>query len=442
MDMPNISILILILVMGVFAHGLPEVTRPSVFFGVTVDPGFRTSDLARLILRHYRVALWGSVLVTSVLDLVLHRPSVALVVHGIVICGALVASHRSALPHAALGTSQIDVDLSAPPERIPGGLTTALLPFIVLLGVGSWAVAHWDQLPTRLPVHWGLSGPHRWVVTSARVILLLLAEHALICLVLLAVALGVLHWSRRIATSGAAAASERQFRRRTVLLLLVVEYFTVLPAIFSLLQAPALAMQIWSVTIIVIVVAFVLSMMRAGQGGALQVAPGPSPIGDRTTDARWIGGLLYFNPTDPVLFVEKRTGIGWTVNVGNPWSWMSVVVIAAIVLVASLTARGGRDTGASPGTEESLRRYIQSLQQGHPNDDEMAPELAAAVKQQLPRIVSTINALGAFDSLTYEGTDTNGADVFIAAFSRGRLEWHVGPLVDGKVTSRQFHPLP
>jgi hypothetical protein len=354
----------------------------------------------------------------------------------------------------------IEVDLSAPREQIPGGLITALLPLIVLLGLGLWAVAHLDQLPSRLPVHWGFSGPNRWVVTSSGAINVLLAQHAFICLVLIVSALGVLHWSRRISASGPAAAPERQFRRRTVLLLLAVEYFTILPPIFSLMQAPALAMQVWSVAFSVTIVTFVISLMRAGQGGARLVATGRSPIGDRTADARWIGGLLYFNRTDPALFVEKRMGIGWTVNFGNPWSWVSVGTVIVIVVAAPLTVRGGsklavgepsqlanpavplQNKGASPGTEESLRRYIESLERGHPNYDEMTPPLAAAVNRQLPKIMSTINGLGAFNSLTYEGTDKDGADVYIAAFARGRLEWHIGPLVDGKVVYRQFHPLP
>lgn len=97
---------------------------------------------------------------------------------------------------------------------------------------------------------------------------------------------------------------------------------------------------------------------------------------------------------------------------------------------------------ASPGTEDSLRRYILSLEQGHPNYEEMSPQLAAAVNQQLPKLMAAINGLGELKSLTYEGTDKVGADVYIAAFARGRLEWHIGPLVDGKVTYRQFQPLP
>ena len=32
----------------------------------------------------------------------------------------------------------------------------------------------------------------------------------------------------------------------------------------------------------------------------------------------WAGGILYNNPDDPALFVPKRFGLGWTVNIGHP----------------------------------------------------------------------------------------------------------------------------
>ncbi len=96
-----------------------------------------------------------------------------------------------------------------------------------------------------------------------------------------------------------------------------------------------------------------------------------------------------------------------------------------------------RHSGPSAGTEGSLRRYIISLQQGHPNYDEMSPQLAAAVNQQLPKLEALISGLGALKSLTYEGTDPDGSDVYLAAFARGQLRWHIGPLVDGKVTYRR-----
>jgi Family of unknown function (DUF5808) len=44
-------------------------------------------------------------------------------------------------------------------------------------------------------------------------------------------------------------------------------------------------------------------------------------------------GIFYWNPKDPALFVPKRFGIGYTLNFGNPWSW---VVLAAIFIIAML----------------------------------------------------------------------------------------------------------
>jgi len=298
------------------------------------------------------------------------------------------------------------------------------------------------------------------MITSPRAIIGLLVQHAFMCLALSALALGVLHWSRRVSMSGLSAAAERQFRRRTILLVLTAEYFTILPPAFGLLQAPALAMKVWSVALLVTVLAFVIRLMRAGQGGARLRTVGQRWIGDRTPDARWIGGLVYFNPTDPALLVEKRMGIGWTLNFGNPWSWVPLIAVAVILVIGPLLLQGASNSAismplqpddrgeplksrsASPGTEDSLRRYILSLQQGHPNYEEMSPRLAASVNRQLPKIKALVDGLGELKSLTYKGTDSDGSDVYVAAFARGRLEWHIGPLVDGKVTYRHFRASP
>ena len=51
---------------------------------------------------------------------------------------------------------------------------------------------------------------------------------------------------------------------------------------------------------------------------------------------RMIGNSIYFNPDDTNIFVRKRYGIGaWTMNMGNPWSWViaGVALLLAIVLI-------------------------------------------------------------------------------------------------------------
>ena len=58
---------------------------------------------------------------------------------------------------------------------------------------------------------------------------------------------------------------------------------------------------------------------------------------------------------------------------------------------------------AHPGTEASLRRYIESLEKGQPNYDEMMPGIADIVRQQLPEILAMIKPWGALQIHCLQG---------------------------------------
>ncbi len=50
--------------------------------------------------------------------------------------------------------------------------------------------------------------------------------------------------------------------------------------------------------------------------------------------ARWYsGGLVYCNPDDPSLFVEKRLGIGYTMNFGNKRAYLYLAYIVGLPLI-------------------------------------------------------------------------------------------------------------
>jgi uncharacterized membrane protein len=68
----------------------------------------------------------------------------------------------------------------------------------------------------------------------------------------------------------------------------------------------------------------------------LMTAGHPPPMtrvtGDVTPDHAWKLGIIYFNPADPAFLVEKRFGLGWTLNFGHRWGW--VVIGAALIPMA------------------------------------------------------------------------------------------------------------
>jgi uncharacterized membrane protein len=47
-------------------------------------------------------------------------------------------------------------------------------------------------------------------------------------------------------------------------------------------------------------------------------------VGGRAPESCWKAGVFYVNPDDPSIFVEKRIGIGYTLNFAHPLSWLIV----------------------------------------------------------------------------------------------------------------------
>lgn len=334
MSVPIVLIVPVLLLVAGLLHLVPEFTRPDLFFAVTVRPEFRRSNDGRRILQRYRGMVWGSTFIAIAVVLAIGLPLVALLILAAGMLCAFVISHKSALAYAAAPNPILEVDLAAPREGLPGGPIVALLPVVALGVLGLWAATHLDRLPDRLVVHWGLNGADGWVPTTPTTLFGLLAVYAATCLLLVGIAWGLLHASRRISTSGPAATSERQFRKRVVLLIIVTEYLLVCPAGFSLLMPAAPGMTIWGLALAVVIVAFAVSLFRYGQGGTrAAVSAGAAPVGDRTPDACWKWGMIYVNPADPAILVEKRFGIGYTVNLGNRWSW---VALGAVLVPAAL----------------------------------------------------------------------------------------------------------
>ena len=74
-----------------------------------------------------------------------------------------------------------------------------------------------------------------------------------------------------------------------------------------------------------------------GQGGqrAVPAAARQEAHGDATPDHAWkVGGLIYFNPHDPAIWVEQRVGLGYTLNIGNSRAWLLIGMMVAPVIAA------------------------------------------------------------------------------------------------------------
>jgi uncharacterized membrane protein len=310
------------LAMAVLLHFLPRLARPGVFFGVTVAPEFENRAEGRRILSRYRAWVWGAAaaaLAPTAIGIFALGPALP-VIAGLL---AFVQANRAAKPHAA-GAGGVREAVLAPP---PPGLTKPMLagmaaPFAILAAAAVRLWLRQEELPARLPVHWGWDGrPDRWIEGTPTAAAAVLAANFAVLSVLAATILLIAYRTRRIATAGPAAQAELRFRRLTIWTLITAQFLLAMTGAWVVL--PAFAPWILLAPVIVLTVL----LIRMGQGGARTARD--APAGDRTPDRCWKWGLVYVNPDDPALIVEKRFGIGYTLNFAHPAAW---AIMAALLL--------------------------------------------------------------------------------------------------------------
>lgn len=297
-------------------HVVPALTRPELFFAVTVAREFPRSPEAQSILVRYRAIVWLGALAALALAIGLGAAPWATVASQplqlVAALGAFADARRRVLPHAVAPSTVREAELRRRARPLPGGWALQLGPFVLLAVAAARAIGR---------------GPALWST---------LAGGVLVCALLAGVALALQRATRSIAVSGEAARAEREFKRMALLVLAGAEYLVAGDVLALVLLGAAPIVSVLALVGTALVLVLAATMARVGQGGSRRVAPASddgAPVGDRTRDEKWKWGLFYVDRDDPTLLIEKRFGIGYTFNFGNPWAWL---ILALLLLVALL----------------------------------------------------------------------------------------------------------
>jgi uncharacterized membrane protein len=353
---------LVVLLTGVLFYWMPRLTRPDLYFAVTVAADFRDSAAGRALLSRYRLkVVLASLPALAVPVFGALRNSPALLLAAVIVqqAGTLLAyfaARSQVKPYATEPTPVREAALSPRDARIPGGWLAKAGPFAILAATGVYLRLHWSAIPERFPVHWGIDGqPNAWATRTEAGVYGPLLIAAATCLLLGGVAYGVLHASRPIRLAGAPGQAESRFRSTVAGIVVGAEYLMGVvfswTALLPLTHSGSGAPSVWGVlmaSLLFPVVAVVL-LVRLGQGGTRAAQAGARgslegetrPVGDRTQDRYWKAGLLYVNSEDPALFVEKRFGIGYTLNFGRPASWVMLTALLLVPVVIALVVKWG-----------------------------------------------------------------------------------------------------
>jgi len=276
--------------------------------------------------------------------------------------GAIAAAGGSGDRHAATGETSgasgaepvLIVDTASPTRDVihPGWLW-------IYAAVGGGTLLYlwniWASLPDRMPVHMNGAGVvDGWADKTPGGFVTLMSGQWIMIAVFVLVYFMIPLSKRQIDAANPAVSREqgRRFRYRMSACLLfggaALSVVTGLMPIFMVRSDGGMAYAIipmvlvFAITAVIIIVAY-----RTGQGGSrLSVdkpeqagATGQKRMANTDTDSYWKLGMFYFNPKDPAAFVEKRFGVGWTINLGHPIGWVIIGVIVVVVVVVLVLAR-------------------------------------------------------------------------------------------------------
>ncbi|MEY9927373.1 putative membrane protein [Catenulispora sp. GP43] len=359
-----------VLLIGFLSLLTPLLTPRSVQFGVRV-PAERADDP---VVAQARRTYWtgiGAVTAVAVLaGLFVASAGAAGIVAMLVELAGSVAVYLLARSHVAdakrdghwfEGRRQVtvtDTTLRTRPEPFPW--LWALPAVAITVGTAVVGAVRYPHLPARLVSHYDIGGhptsyADKTFLSAFGLVMVQVGITALIVALSWITARGKAELD---AQDPHAAERHRRFVTAMARCLLVLAaavdltmFFAAL-AMWKLVGSTGLFPVLLLAPIVLATAGLIVVTVRIGQGGSRlrfdggdgdRKATGPGGVTGtgavtRDDDRFWKLGMIYINREDPAVFVQKRFGVGWTVNFGRPAAVGLLVGILAIAVLVPVLA--------------------------------------------------------------------------------------------------------
>lgn len=328
---------LMLVITGLLLHWTPNWSRRDILFAVTIRPDFRESEIAQRILSRYRAAVWLSTLGGIVLIAAWTHPLSITLAPLIQIAAAVTAwawANRRMMPHRTAPSTQVSAPLDV---REPMPLLNWILlvgPFLVIAAAALLLYFNYQSIPDRFAVHWGISGaPDRWVVKNGRSVANPLVMGSTVMVLMTIILFLIRNSTPRTAGDSHEVERQQRLRSGTERILLFSNYF--MAVLFSYIalrplieSSEKLNLSIFLPLVLAGVAITIVASVRLAKVSSGAPASVQTVFGDRTDDAYWKLGQFYVNRNDPALLVEKRFGVGYTLNFGHWQAWALLALIA------------------------------------------------------------------------------------------------------------------
>ncbi len=368
MSMPladQIVFTVMLLLIGTMMWFVPVMKGQDAFFGIPVSTEFYRGAGARRCLQLYRVIT--GLMVAGPLGFLLYAGRAAPLGPGVVLTAVLIAGVGPTVPLVAFWYVVRPHEL----KRAPGELAPAqeprskwryVTPWVeaVLLATLLLAVAlttwRYPHLPDGIPTHWNAVGQaDGWHPKSLLPILSILLVMAFMHAMLLWLLVGMAQVPVRLPAERPheyAAAHEHYMRLWAAFtnVLRGATHLVFLGIVWASLSGierqeqggipPGMILVLAGTAVLFLSLPWHIVKVWRGRAEMRAIA-GPGTIEQVTPTEGWIAGAIYYNRNDPSIWVEKRLGVGWTLNMAHPVSWLFMALAFGVPIGIAILALAG-----------------------------------------------------------------------------------------------------
>ncbi|PJI07759.1 MULTISPECIES: DUF1648 domain-containing protein [Clostridium] len=233
-------------------------------------------------------------------------------------------------------------------EKIISGSKWFAISIIFIIVCIIINIKQYPSLPKVYPTHWAMNGKPNGYTYKSYMSIFSVPIQQVVLTVIMFISYKMIVWSKReIDAKNPEESKNKNIKCRNIWIMYTVLVTFVMQIIFMIEDFQV--MQIVKVntvfiTIFVLAISFgigivsIIIAIKVGQGGSrLKEKPSDKNFETnvRDDDKYWkLGNTIYYNKNDPSIFIEKRFGIGWTVNAGTKIGMLFYIATVAIIIVA------------------------------------------------------------------------------------------------------------
>ncbi|WP_249872769.1 DUF1648 domain-containing protein [Oceanobacillus saliphilus] len=240
-------------------------------------------------------------------------------------------------------SQQVFIDIRFRNHRLTHSNLWFIISFLIAIITFVITIQSYQQIPERIPMQYNFAGEvTNWADKSHRTVLInpILQMYIIMLFLFINTMIGKAKQQIDPENPEESMRGNILFRRRWSAYIIISGL--ALSLMFSLIQLSIIyPIHQQFLTAVPLVITFGLIMgavilsITTGQGGSRikSTSSKSGKIINRDDDKYWKLGQFYYNKQDPALFLEKRFGVGWTINLARPLAWIILLGIIGLALL-------------------------------------------------------------------------------------------------------------